>query len=269
MARLKKILLRLSIVISAIYIIVCTLLYFNQESLIFFPKKLLANYSFKYKTKFEEKTILTSDKINLHGLLFKSDSAKGLIFYLHGNAGALDTWGEMSQVYTDLNYDLFVLDYRGFGKSEGQISNEDQLYSDIQEVYNSLKLDYEENKIVVIGYSIGTGLAAMVAANNHPKTLILQAPYYSLIDMMHQDYPYVPNFLLKYKFKTFEFIQKTNAPTVVFHGTEDEVIYYGSSVKLKEYFKSKDRLVTLNGQGHSAISNNPEYKSQLKAILDL
>ena len=92
MARLKKILLRLSIVISAIYIIVCTLLYFNQESLIFFPKKLPANYSFKYKTKFEEKTILTSDKINLHGLLFKSDSAKGLIFYLHGNAGALDTW---------------------------------------------------------------------------------------------------------------------------------------------------------------------------------
>lgn len=269
MKRLRKILFKVFIFLSVIYFAACVILYFNQESLIFFPKKLSKNYIFKFDAKFEERTIQTSDKTNLNGLLFKSDSAKGLVFYLHGNAGALDTWGDISKVYTDLNYDLFVLDYRGFGKSEGEISSEEQLHSDLQTTYNSLKIKYPENKIIIIGYSIGSGPAAILASNNNPKILILQAPYYSLIDMMHQKYPFVPDFLLKYKFETYNFIQKIKAPIIVFHGNADEVIYYGSSIKLKPLFKQKDRLITLMGQGHGAINDNPEYLSELKLILNL
>lgn len=78
-----------------------------------------------------------------------------------------------------------MMDYRGYGKSEGSIKNEDELYSDVQEVYNYLKSFYNENKIIVLGYSIGTGPAAFLASKNHPKELILQAPYYSLPDAMH------------------------------------------------------------------------------------
>ncbi|MDO9000858.1 MAG: alpha/beta fold hydrolase [Bacteroidota bacterium] len=269
MKRLKKIVFKTALVLISIYIVICSVLYFQQESMIFFPKKLSANYKFNYSTKFEEKTIHTSDKNNLNGLLFKSDTTKGLIFYLHGNSGALDTWGNMAETYTNLNYDLFILDYRGFGKSSGEISSEEQFYSDIQTAYNSLKTQYAENKIIIIGYSIGTGPAAMLAATNNPKTLILQAPYYSLIDMMHQDYPFIPNFLLKYKFETYEFVKKTKAPIIVFHGNADEVIYYGSSVKLEQHFKSNDRLITLIGHGHSAINENLEYRDELKKILNL
>jgi len=58
---------------------------------------------------------------------------------LHGNAGTVETWGNIATNYTKLGYDIFILDYRGFGKSEGEITSEDQLFSDISSAYKQLK----------------------------------------------------------------------------------------------------------------------------------
>ena len=72
----------------AIYISLCGALFYFQENLIFFPKKLDKNYQFNFDQKFEEINIRTKDNVVLNGLLFKADSSKGLIFYLHGNGGS-------------------------------------------------------------------------------------------------------------------------------------------------------------------------------------
>src|SRR5450432_4943736 len=153
-------------VVAVIYILVCILLYFIQERLIFYPQKLPANYKFEFDQHFEELHFKTTDNVLLHGLLFKADSSKGLIFYLHGNAGSLASWGEIAKTYTDLHYDLFMLDYRGYGKSGGAINSEGQLHKDMQVVYDSLKTMYNESKIIILGYSIGTGPAAKLASVN-------------------------------------------------------------------------------------------------------
>ena len=242
-------------------------MYFNQEKLIFHPTKLPSDFKFNYKQSFAELTIKEEDGVKLSGLLFRADSSKGLIFYLHGNAGALNTWGNAAKNYTKLGYDMFILDYRGFGKSEGEISSEKQFFSDVQQAYNELKKTYPENKIIIVGYSIGTGPAAMLASTNQPKLLILQAPYYSLLDMMQHTYSFVPEFLLKYKFQTNEFLKNTKSQVYIFHGDADEVIYYGSSIKLKESFKPGDKLVTLPGKGHNKMNDDPIYLSDLKSIL--
>lgn len=249
------------------YIVVCGLFYFFQEKLLFFPEKLDKDFKFNFNQKFEEINIKTQDNLALNGLLFKSDSSKGIVFYLHGNAGSLSTWGEVAKTYTDLNYDVFMLDYRGFGKSEGEIENQDQLFKDLQTVYAELKKKYVENKIIVLGYSIGTGPAAKIASSNNPKLLILQAPYYSLTDMMKHSYPFIPTFILRYKFETNKFIKDCKMPIVIFHGNLDEVIYYNSSIKLKEIIKYTDTLITLNGQGHNGMSYNTEYRMAIKKIL--
>ena len=190
-----------------------------------------------------------------------------MIFYLHGNAGSLRSWGEIAKTFTDLNYDVFMLDYRGYGKSEGNISSQNQLYKDVQIVYDNLKTKYDENKIIVLGYSIGTGLATKLASSNQPKLLILQAPYYSLTDLMKHDYPIIPTFILKYKLETNEYIGNCKMPIVIFHGDKDEVVYYKSSVKLKKLIKANDRLIILQGQGHNGITNNPNYIIEIKKIL--
>jgi len=268
MKKLKRILIGFGIFISVIYLGICVLLYFYQEKLIFHPHPLAANYKFNYPGTYNELNIPTFDGKILNGVLFKTDSSKGLVFYLHGNAGALDTWGDVATTYNKLGYDIFIMDYRGFGKSTGEIYSQHQFYKDTQTAYDTMKHYYPENKIVLEGYSIGTGSAAMLAANNHPKLLILQAPYYSLTDLGDHLYPPVtPHFIGKYKFETYKYLDSTKVPVVIFHGTADKTIYYGSSLKLKEHFKQGDTLFTLPGAGHGGMNENLDYQRELKNIL--
>jgi uncharacterized protein len=262
-----KVLFKILKIVVGLYLVIVGLLYLFQEKIIFFPEKLDKNYKFEFGQKFEELNIKTTDGKLLNGLLFKSDSSRGLIFYLHGNAGSLSSWGEVAKTYTNLNYDVFIIDYRSYGKSEGEISGQNQMFSDNQIAYNELKKLYNEDKIIILGYSIGTGLAAKLAVINKPKLLILQAPYYNLTDMMKHSYSFVPTFILKYKFATNEYLKSCKMPVVIFHGDQDFVIYYGSSLKLKEEFKQGDTLITLSEQGHNGMTNNPDYQIQLAKLL--
>lgn len=239
----------------------------SQEKMLFFPQKLPSNYQFTFNQEFQEFFFKVDKKTKLNGVLFHTDSSKGLIFYLHGNAGSIDSWGNIASIYLKNNYDFFILDYRGFGKSEGKISNEKQLYKDIQIVYDSLKTKYYENSIIIIGYSIGTGLAAQLASTNKPKLLILKAPYYNLPDLAHTYIKILPSFLIRYKFPTNEYITKIKCPITIFHGNQDEVIYVGSSEKLKKLFKPNDQLIILEGQKHNGINDNNIYKKELKILL--
>jgi pimeloyl-ACP methyl ester carboxylesterase len=250
-----------------LYVVLCGVLYLFQEKIIFFPDKIAKDYVFNYEQPFEELMFKASDDVLLNGLLFKADSSKGLIFYLHGNAGSLRTWGDIAKTYTDLNYDIFILDYRGFGKSGGEISNEKQLFEDSQLVYNELLNTYNEENVVIVGYSIGTGMASKLASENKPKHLILQAPYYSLTDMMRHTYSFVPTFLLKYTFETNLYLNECQMPITIFHGNQDQVIYYGSSLKLKADFKTKINLITLDEQGHNGMTDNTQYKVGLKNVI--
>lgn len=264
---MKKILVTTLIIVGALYIIVCTVLFFLQEKLIFLPQKLDKHYKFRFEQDFEELNIKTADNKLLNVLLFKANDSKGVIFYLHGNAGSLSSWGDLAKTYTDLHYDVFMMDYRGYGKSEGSINGQKQLFQDVQTAYEELKNRYAEDKIIVLGYSLGTGLAAKVASTNHPKLLILQSPYYSLSDMIRHTLRIIPTFILKYKLKTGDYIKHCKMRVIIFHGDQDEVIYYGSALKLKAVFKKQDTLITLVGQGHNGITENPDYRREIQKIL--
>lgn len=160
-----------------------------------------------------------------------------------------------------------MLDYRGYGKSGGSITSQAQLFEDNEAAYKNMTSLYREESMVILGYSIGTGLTSKLAATNHPRMLILQAPYYSLTDMIKQNFPIMPSFLLRYKLETNEYLKMTNVPIVIFHGNADEVIYYGSSLKLQNEFKNQITLITLEHQGHNGMTGNETYKSELAKVL--
>lgn len=254
-------------ILGLCYIAICVLLYFKQESLLFPATQLPQNHKFQFTEQFEELTIETSDQIKLHGLLFKTNSTKGLVFYLHGNGGCVDSWGYATQTYTQLGYDVFILDYRGYGKSQGSISNEKQLHNDVQAAYDVLKGKYTENQIIILGYSLGSGLASKLASNNGPQKLILLAPYYSIKGLVDNLFPYVPSFLLKYKLESYKNIATIKAPIIAFHGDRDEVIPYINSLALQKLFKPTDQLITLKGQMHNGIDENWEYVRHLERVL--
>ncbi|WP_291725839.1 alpha/beta hydrolase [Bernardetia sp.] len=284
MQKLKKIILRTLAVLAGLYVLLCTGLYFFQEKLIFFPTKLEQSYVFNFQKPFAEITIPTKDNLNLHGVLFysqnkdslKNKSKKKLVFYLHGNVGQVQFWGNLADVYTELGYDLFILDYRGYGKSKGKIYSQEQFFNDVQTAYDFVRKTqkYDEENIVVVGYSVGTASAAMLASQNTPKSLILQAPYFSLTDMTTRRFPFVPTFLLKYEFHTAKFLSQNKVPTYIFHGTADRVIPYESSLMIKEYLENnlndkvnKTSFITLPNQGHANIHSNPIFLKKLKEVL--
>ncbi len=259
---------RILFIALGIYLLVLGFLYVFQENLIFHPQKLPKDYSFEFGNNIEELNFQTQDGKLINGIVFKTQDPKGLIFYLHGNAGSLKSWGSVAQFYNYNNYDVFILDYRGYGKSEGKIISESQLHKDNLLVYNELKQRYNESKMIILGYSIGTGMASQLASENNPKLLILQAPYYSLTNLVQRKLPIIPRFILKYKLETHRYLEKCKMPVVLFHGTDDQVINYSSSGKLEKEFKPGDTLITLEGAGHNGMTENLEYQKAMKIILN-
>jgi len=265
---MKKKILKLSLFVIGAYTLLLVLLYIGQEKLIFHPSKTASGYSYPYSNNHEELFIKTVDKVNLHGVLFKTDSiSKGLIFYLHGNGGTIESWGKVSKIYNKLGYDVFMLDYRGYGKSTGKIINETQFLSDTQLAYDGLKKRYKENEISILGYSIGTGSASYLASQNKPKRLILQAPYYSLQELVSRLMPFVPDFILNYKLNTAKYLESVNCPINILHGTEDLTIPYESSVLLKKKTPNKVKLFTFTEQGHNELHYNTNYLKVISRIL--
>lgn len=250
-----------------VYLIVVSYVYFNQVGMIFQSASLPKQYKFEYQSPFEELNIKSFDGLNLNGLLFKASKPKGLIFYLHGNAGTLETWGSIAKTYTSLDYDIFILDYRSFGKSEGEIENEDQLNKDISIVYKELCKRYPQDKIIIAGYSIGSGFATILASENKPKALILQSPYYSFTELSGSRVRFFPDFMKKFHLETYQYLSKVKAPIYIFHGFEDQLIPVENSVRLSKILNSKGNLYLLKGQGHIGMNENETFQERLKIIL--
>jgi uncharacterized protein len=254
--------------LAILYVLILVVLYFYQEKLIFFPQKLSANFEYKFDGQFEEKWIYTSDNQKLNALFFSVPNSKGVILYLHGNAGTLESWGEIASNYTQLGFDLLIFDYRGFGKSTGNIFSENQMFDDAQKVYNLLKESYAEEKITILGYSIGTGMATYLAAKNKPCKLILLAPYFNLPDLMNSKFKLIPPFLLKYRFMSNEYIVDVKSPIIIFHGKTDNVINYHSSEKLYKLCKPGDKMYLLEGQSHIGIDDNAIFQKVVEKFLN-
>jgi hypothetical protein len=172
-------------------------LYFNQESLIFPATTLPANYQFRFDQRFEEIRVAVPDG-SLDALLFRQASPRGLVFYLHGNGGDLTTWTTGLDFYKRINYDLFIFDYRGYGKSTSRIESEAQLHADVRAAWEIIAPRYRGMPIVLFGRSLGAALATWLATDVYPSLLVLVTPFTSLTASAKRHYPYAPEFLVKY-----------------------------------------------------------------------
>lgn len=267
MKTIKRVFLLIFGFVAIIYLLVVSYVYFNQTTLIFNASKLPQDYQFNFNGNFEELNIPSFDGKKLNGLLFKAAHSKGLIFFLHGNSDAINSWGSVADVYTQMGYDTFVLDYRGYGKSEGSIESQEQMFKDVSIVYKKLLERYDEKKVIITGYSIGTGIAAHLASENHPKALILLAPYYNFTELSGTKMPFVPDFLKKFSFETNKYFEHINAPIYIFHGNKDQIIPFENSVRLSKLLKKDSHFYLLENQDHIGVNENEEYKAQLKQIL--
>ena len=272
-----NVILRLGIALCMLYAAALALLYFFQERLIFFPSKLEPNHDFSFDQPFEE-IRLDADGAWISGLKFLAQSRDGGQFYsnangerkakngavifFHGNAGNLQGWGKYARYFTDLGYDFYLFDYRGYGKSGGEISSQEQLYADADAMMEPVLREYDASEVAVVGYSVGSGLAARTAQKYGTKRLVLIAPYFSLEDLTREKMPFVPKFLIKYKIPTFEFVGGFGGPVTIFHGEHDELISVDNSRRLLKFLKPSDKIYELNA-GHNDILGLSELWGKL------
>lgn len=262
--------LHFTIVLFIIYIIISVAIYYLQDYLLFKPEKLPEDFQFYYENQdIKEYNLETRDGAVINALLFKpKGESKGIVFYLKGNSKSIKGWGKFAVDFTRHNYNVLMVDYRGFGKSTGRRSQK-AIKRDLQEVYNKIKEETSENRIIVYGRSLGSGFAAKLASMNSPKMLILDAPYYSLTKVTARYAPFMPlSILIKYPLPTYKWLKYVQCPIHIIHGTNDTLIPYKTSVKLSKVNPKLTKLHTVIDGGHKNLNNFESYHKMLDEIIN-
>ena len=147
-----------------------------------------------------------------------------MVFFLHGNGGNLVEWFVNVNFYRRLNLDLYMFDYRGDGKSSGRISSQAQLKADVRTAWLGITPRDAGQRRVFFGRSLGTGLAALLAAEVQPELTVLASPYTSMVALALSHYSWVPAAVLRYPLRTEEALPDVRGAVLLLHGERDTLI---------------------------------------------
>jgi hypothetical protein len=244
-----------------------------QDQLIFRGDKVDDDYKFKILFRHEEYTWKDSTKgsdVVLHNVIYyPRDSIKGYVFYLHGTVGNVEYQSQYIPGFTDNGYVVWMMDYRGYGKSRGKLS-EANLQDDAARMYREF-LKYfkiDSSKSIVCGRSIGTGMATKIAAQYQPGKLLLISPFYNLPDIFKSYVPWFPFKLFMHnEFPNEKYLPAYKGPAAIFQGANDLVVPSRSTRKLQVYLKPGDEYHEYPQSNHSNLVDNIEYQSDVLLFL--
>jgi len=238
----------------------------RQEKLLFHPDP--PTPDFKFELAHTSEVYIDVPGAKLHALYLRqpAEQSHGIVLFLHGNAGNLETWFTHAEFWLETGYDVLMPDYRGFGKSTGKIESEAQLNDDVLRAWNFVAPNYQGKKHVVYGRSLGTGLATSFASQIPVDLLVLVSPYTSMTDVAREYYPWVPTGILRYPLKTNDLLPTLNNNILLLHGTNDKLISIGHSRRLQQ-LNPKAELVEIPGASHNDVHEFPIYISALKDTL--
>lgn len=214
----------------ALYLCTIAILYCTQRSLMYHPdkeKNSLASFNIKNA---EEITLTTDDNIKLQAWFRPSNKNHNMVIFLHGNAGNLEDRVEHLKALTDMDYGFIIPAWRSFGKSQGNPSLKG-LYLDAKSAIDYLtNHGYSLANTIIIGESLGTGIATEMALRYKFKGLFLITPYTSVADRADEIYPYMfAKQLTKDNFKILDKIADINQPLLIIHGDSDNMVPYSHS----------------------------------------
>lgn len=252
------------ITVGFLYLLTCCILYLLQDRMLFEPHPLPEDYDFQTGREVE---IEVEKNVFLNAVWIQEAPSRGVILYLHGKRGSIRRCLRQIRGMQGNGYDIFMPDYRGFGKSDGRITSERDLHQDAQKVYDFLKEHYREDQIIVLGYSLGAAMATPLAANNNPQRVILVSPFLSIIDLKNRWAPVFPDFLIKYPLKNSQWMPKVKTPVTVFHGTEDELIPFEAAEEIQALNQPLTTLIPLQGISHRGALFSDQFAANLKKII--
>ena len=246
--------------------------YVLQERLMYHPKEHLGTTPGHHGLVFEPVSFNTSDGETLFGWWLPARRERGVMLFLHGNAGNMADRIESLKIFNSLGLSVFIFDYRGYGQSSGT-STENGLYEDSESAWRYLTgtRGIDPMKIVVFGRSLGGGVATWLTARHNSRAVILESAFTSVHDLIFHHYPFVPvQLLLNDKFDSLSRVHsmQTGALMVV-HSPTDEIVPFSHGEELfraargnKEFFEMK------GGHNNGFIATGDLYAERIDAFLD-
>jgi pimeloyl-ACP methyl ester carboxylesterase len=257
--------IQLAALLLVLYGAVLALLWWGQERLLFHPEVLAADHRFALDVDVHERFIDVPGA-RLHALHLQLPAARGVVLYLHGNAGSLDGWFSHLEPFRRANFDLFMIDYRGYGKSSGAIASQAQLHADVRAAWDSIAARYAGRRRVWFGRSLGSALATQLAIDVPPDLTILVSPYTSLRALAAEHYPWVPSALLRYRLDNAALIARIASPVLLLHGEHDALIPPAHSRTLHE-LHPRAELRVIAGAGHNDLQEFDAYGAAIAQAL--
>ena len=232
---------------------------------IFFPSREIGTTPAAVELSFEDVYVKASDGEMLHGWFIPNSAAHFTLLFFHGNAGNIGHRIEKIAMLREIGLNVFIIDYRGYGKSTGNPS-ERGLYRDADAAYDYLVSERKiiPGKIILYGESIGSAVAVDLASRHPVGGVILEGGFSSGRDIAGRIYPFIPPFLVSDIFNSSKKITKIQTPKLFLHSKQDEVVPFVLAKKLFDAAALPKTLVELQG-GHntSFIDSSRTYLSAI------
>ena len=224
-----------------------------QRRMIFFPTSALEYTPADLDMPYEDVRIRTADGVTIHGWMVLCNGCDVTLLFFHGNAGNIGDRVENIRRLHEIGLRVFILDYRGYGLSEGSPS-EQGLYEDARAAYAYLvsRGDINPERIAIFGRSLGAAVAVDLACRVPCWRLILESTFTSAADMAGHILPFLPmGRLITERFDSANKIARVRAPILQFHGTQDEIVPYRLGQKLFQMAPEPKEFIPIPGATHN------------------
>lgn len=267
--QIMKIILKFILIVGFLYVIICVFLFSIQKSFIFFPSKEI--FSIPKDGNLADVYIKTEDNIKLNAWFLDNKSDKTVIFF-HGNGGNIFYIQERLKIFNELHLNVILFDYRGYGKSEGKIHKEEDLYKDSNAIYNYvISRGTNTKNIILWGQSLGGAVAINLAQNKNIYATIIESTFYSMDEMARTQYWFLPTrLLLKFHFINNEKISNINSPILIIHSNNDEIVNFSYGKRLFDKAKNPKMFLETKGSHNGGFEESYSlYISALKTFLKI
>ena len=249
----------------SVYLVLALALYLFQGKMVFlsnFPERALSASPGDIGLAFEDVRLTTSDAKQLHGWYVPAMDSRGVVLFFHGNAGNISHRLDSIRIFFELDLDVLIIDYRGYGQSSGK-TTEQGTYLDAQAAWDYLTKDrgIPAERIIVFGRSLGGAVSAWLGAQNNPAGVIIESSFTSGADMAGRLYPFLPvRLLTRLKYPVSDYAARLDWPVLVIHSRHDEIIPFEMGQAIYMAVKQQKQFLELAGDHNNGfLLSHDEY----------
>lgn len=229
-----------------------------EQRTLFHPERKLESAPNEISLDYQDIFFKTPDNLILNGWFIPSNKAQYTILFCHGNAGNISDRLDKIKFFNDLGCNIFIFDYRGYGKSEGKPS-EKGLYIDVKSAYDYLlSRKINAGQIIGFGESLGGAIIIDLAFRNKIRALITVNTFSNAKDIAGLIYPFIPYWVFSSRLDSVGKIKSINIPKLIIYSLNDEIIPYKLSRKLYEASAEPKEFMEIYGDHNNSFSESKE-----------